>query len=161
MAVHDVAFNRLRPSLVASAIETMRHTDISLYVHGAPGISKSAVARQVADKLGIAFIDLRLSQMAPEDVRGVPVMGEIDGMKGVIWSPPLFFPRDLDYQKTEIVSGIQTIRFFNPIGSNGVHYCTKPEVRLVVAANDPVQITDRQIDRFTVAVQGTRQITWT
>jgi len=161
MAAHDVAFNRLRPSLVASAIETMRSTRISVYVHGAPGIAKSAVARQVADKLGIAFIDVRLSQMAPEDVRGVPMLGEVDGMKGVLWSPPLFFPRDLDYQKTETVTGTQTIRFFNPVGNNGIHYCTKPKIEIVPQGPVTVRITDRQKDRFTVEVDRSATITWT
>jgi hypothetical protein len=150
----DIAFNKLRPSLVAAAIEAMRHTKISLYVHGAPGIAKSAVARQVADKLGIAFIDVRLSQMAPEDLRGVPVLGEIDGMKGVLWSSPFFWPHDLDYFGNDHVNGTKTIHFFNPISNNGIHYCTTPRIEVVGDA----KITDRQLDRFTV--EGDGAFTW-
>ena len=153
MAAIDAALNKLRPSLVSTAIELMRHTGVSLYVHGAPGISKSAVARQVADRMGIAFIDVRLSQMAPEDVRGVPMLGEIDGMKGVLWSPPLFFPRDLDYQETEVVDGGKTIRFFNPIGNNGIRYCTKPQITAAPCDGKAVKIIDQKADRFTVMVQ--------
>src|ERR1044072_4206124 len=118
-----VALNKLRPSLVAQALEMIWETDVSLYIHGPPGIAKSAVAQQVATKKNAAFIDERWSQMAPEDVRGVPMLGESHGMQGVIWQPPLAFPRDLDYQKTEVVDGIATIRFFNPRGSNGLFYC--------------------------------------
>lgn len=150
----SVGLNILRPSLIAAAIHTIRNTKVSLYVHGAPGISKSAVARQVADSLGIAFIDVRLSQMAPEDVRGIPMLGERDGMTGVIWQPPLSFPRDLDYVKTEEVRGIKTIRFFNPLGDNRIHYCTSYDV--AVQPVDPthvVLITERQVDRFTVMLR--------
>lgn len=132
----------------------MRHTGVSLYVHGAPGISKSAVARQVADGLNIAFIDIRLSQMAPEDVRGVPMLGEQFGMKGVIWSPPLVFPRDLDLEQTQQVQGVQTIRFFNPVGNNDIHYCTKPKVS-VEALDDGLiaEVLDVKPDRFTVSMR--------
>lgn len=168
MAALDIALNKLRPSLVAEAIEVMRNTGVSLYVHGAPGIAKSAVAKQVADKLNMAFIDVRLSQMAPEDVRGVPMLGEIDGMQGVLWSPPLFFPRDLDYQRTEVISGSKTIRFFNPIGNNGVHYCTKPDVKIMSLDFDKqAEIVDWQLDRFTVVVKdyqgesSTATVMWT
>jgi MoxR-like ATPase len=149
----DIALNKLRPSLMATAIKTIHPTGISLYVHGAPGIAKSAVARQVADELNIAFIDLRLSQMAPEDVRGVPMLGEIHGVKGVLWTPPLCFPRDLDYQQTELVDGSKTIRFYNPIGSNGIHYCTTPTITVATKGPLTVEIIDRQLDRFTVTVK--------
>src|SRR5262245_34450535 len=110
----DIALNKLRPSLIAAAIETMRDTGLSLYIHGAPGISKSAVLSQGATKLGESFIDLRPSQLAPEDLRGVPMLGDVHGVQGVLWTPPLVFPRDLDYQQTERVDGGKTIHFFNP-----------------------------------------------
>lgn len=162
MAAIDVVLNKLRPSLVAAAISVMRDTGVSLYVHGAPGISKSAVARQVADRHGIAFIDVRLSQMAPEDVRGVPMLGEIDGMKGVLWSSPLFFPRDLDYQRTEVVDGTKVIRFFNPLGNNGIRYCTQPQITATSLDGTAVQIIDRKPDRFTVSLIGkpSSTVTW-
>lgn len=150
----SIALNQLRPSSVAVAIESIQSTEISLYVHGAPGIAKSAVARQVADRLGIAFIDVRLSQMAPEDVRGIPMLGELDGMKGVIWQPPLSFPRNLDYTKTEEVQGLKTIRFFNPIGNNGIHYCTQASI--TIEAVDPfyiATITEQSVDRFDVTLR--------
>lgn len=153
-SVSDTLFNTLRPSLIAKAILAIRSTSISLYIHGAPGISKSAVACQVANELGIAFIDLRLSQMAPEDVRGVPMLGERYGMHGMIWEPPLSFPRNLDYSKTELIHGIQEIRFFNPIGNNGIHYSTKSEITIQAVSSDHVaSIIDYGDDRFTVALR--------
>lgn len=168
MVAIDVAQNKLRPSLAAITIEAMRPTGVSLYIHGAPGIAKSAVARQVADKLGIAYIDVRLSQMAPEDVRGVPMLGEIDGMQGMIWQPPLVFPRDLDYQKTELVEGRKTIRFFNPLGNNRIHYCATPRIEVVpIESSHTVHLSDQSWDRFTVALTDRAnkpvngQVAWT
>ncbi len=118
---------KLSPSEVAHAILAMRNTGISLYVHGAPGISKSAVARQVADKLGIAFIDFRLTSVAPEDVRGVPFMDDQGGIKGLVWTPPLVFPRDLNLSGSVDVT-TSPINFYNPIGNNGIHYCKNPKI---------------------------------
>jgi MoxR-like ATPase len=147
----SIGFNRLKPSYIAEMIETIAATKISLYVHGSPGISKSAVARQVADKQGMAFIDVRLSQMAPEDVRGVPFIGEIDHVKGLIWTPPLIFPRDLALSGIQTISYTEVIRFFNPLGNNSIHYCTAP--KFTVTAVTPGQtalIAASSLNDFTV-----------
>lgn len=47
--------------------------DLSIMIWGAPGIGKSSVVRQVAEHAEIDLIDLRLSQLAPTDLRGLPV----------------------------------------------------------------------------------------
>ena len=44
-----------------------------LMIWGAPGIGKSTIIRNVAQELGIGFIDVRLAQREPVDVRGLPV----------------------------------------------------------------------------------------
>ena len=50
-----------------------RKIKIAIMIWGAPGIGKSGIAKQIADELGIGFKDLRLSQIAPTDLRGLPV----------------------------------------------------------------------------------------
>ncbi len=61
-----------------------------LMVWGAPGLGKSSILRQAADRLGIGFIDVRLAQREPVDIRGLPVPGE-DGVKWLVASE---WPRD-------------------------------------------------------------------
>ena len=61
-----------------------------LMVWGAPGLGKSSVMQQVAEELGIGFIDVRLAQREPVDIRGLPVPGE-DGVKWLVSSD---WPRD-------------------------------------------------------------------
>ena len=41
-------------------------------MHGKPGIGKSSLIRSMSEELRIGFIDLRLSQILPEDLRGFP-----------------------------------------------------------------------------------------
>ena len=61
-----------------------------LMVWGAPGLGKSSILRDVARELGIGFIDVRLAQREPVDIRGLPVPGK-DGVKWLVASE---WPRD-------------------------------------------------------------------
>ena len=51
----------------------LSHVLPPLMVWGAPGLGKSSIIRGVADEMGINFIDVRLAQREPVDVRGLPV----------------------------------------------------------------------------------------
>ena len=44
-----------------------------LLVRGSPGCGKSSIVRQVCEDRGIEFIDVRLAQIEPADIRGLPV----------------------------------------------------------------------------------------
>ena len=61
----------------------------SLMIWGAPGIGKSSVVAQVAESKSLELIDLRISQLAPTDLRGIPVPKE----DTAYWYPPEFLPR--------------------------------------------------------------------
>ena len=63
-----------------------------VFLWGPPGVGKSDIMRQVADENGIEVIDIRLGQMDPVDLRGVPYVE--DGTTK--WAVPAFFPRDPD-----------------------------------------------------------------
>ena len=61
-----------------------------LMVWGAPGLGKSSILQKAAMDEGIGFIDVRLAQREPVDIRGLPVPGE-DGVKWLVSSE---WPRD-------------------------------------------------------------------
>lgn len=59
---------------------------------GPPGVGKSAVIRSLCQQLGIGFVDVRLSQREPVDLRGLPVpRGD-----SVAWLLSSEWPRDPD-----------------------------------------------------------------
>ena len=61
---------------------------LSLMLWGPPGIGKSSIVADVASKNDLQLVDLRLSQLAPTDLRGLPV-----AENGVSrWFPPEFLP---------------------------------------------------------------------
>ena len=61
-----------------------------LMVWGAPGLGKSSILQKAAYDQGIGFIDVRLAQREPVDIRGLPVPGP-DGVKWLVSSD---WPRD-------------------------------------------------------------------
>lgn len=63
-----------------------------IMLRGAPGVGKSSIIRSVAEKLGIGFIDIRLAEMEPVDLRGLPVPNH--EAKSVQWYVTADLPRD-------------------------------------------------------------------
>lgn len=64
------------------------HVKHSVFVWGAPGIGKSSAVKQVAEEQNLELIDLRISQLAPTDIRGLPYTK--DGKAH--FAPPSFLP---------------------------------------------------------------------
>jgi len=62
----------------------------SVFIWGAPGIGKSSIVHKVAKDNDLELIDLRISQLAPTDVRGLPFVE--DGLAR--FAPPSFLPRE-------------------------------------------------------------------
>jgi hypothetical protein len=73
-------------------IETVLDTDTPLFIHGSPGIGKSYIVADVAEKKALELVDIRLSQLDPVDLRGIPSIKE----EQTVWMPPVFFPKDPD-----------------------------------------------------------------
>lgn len=63
---------------------------LSLMLWGPPGIGKSSIVAGAAEKAGLRLVDLRLSQLAPTDLRGLPVAD--NGVSR--WYPPEFLPTE-------------------------------------------------------------------
>lgn len=62
------------------------HTPVMLW--GPPGVGKSQMVAQVARRHSVAMIDIRLSQMEPSDLRGIPFRS---GSR-VEWAVPSLLP---------------------------------------------------------------------
>ncbi len=73
-------------------LNTLIESDTPVFIHGSPGIGKSYIVADIAEKNNLELVDVRLSQMDPVDLRGVP------SIKGdqTVWMPPVFFPKDPD-----------------------------------------------------------------
>lgn len=137
--VSDLVLQTYKPSEIAQMIHALNKAQRPLFVWGKPGIAKSAVSMSVATSLGIAFADVRLSQVDPTDLRGMPYPVIENGVHYMAWSAPEVLPRDLDIiveRETKFpVSMMIHFPVANPLGSNGIHYVT--DIGFTVAAHDP------------------------
>ena len=61
-----------------------------VFLWGPPGIGKSEVVASVAKELGGLMIDLRMAQMEPTDIRGIPFYNKDSGRMD--WAPPIDLP---------------------------------------------------------------------
>jgi hypothetical protein len=61
-----------------------------MFLWGPPGIGKSEVVAQITKELGGFMIDLRLGQMDPTDIRGIPFFNKELGKMD--WAPPIDLP---------------------------------------------------------------------
>lgn len=82
----------MRPVAVIETLISMIKAQQPVMLHGSPGIGKSQVVKQVADSMGLQLIDLRLSQLDPVDLRGVPSVNA--KTKQTNWNTPSFLPHD-------------------------------------------------------------------
>lgn len=87
----------LKPSQVKPAIKHAILAKRPVFLWGPPGIGKSSILKQISEELNMDFEDVRLSQMSPDDIKGIPFpMTDADGIQRVHWIPPHFFPRDVN-----------------------------------------------------------------
>ena len=80
------------PADLMTALARLVSADVklSVMIWGPPGVGKSSIVAQTAAKASLRLVDLRLSQLAPTDLRGLPVAR--DGKAQ--WYPPEFLPHD-------------------------------------------------------------------
>jgi MoxR-like ATPase len=81
----------MTPAELKNYLATLIDRDLKLSVMlwGPPGIGKSSIVAQLAAERGLELVDLRLGQLSPTDLRGLPVAK--DGT--AVWYPPEFLPR--------------------------------------------------------------------
>jgi len=69
-----------------ASVRDGHHTPVMLW--GPPGVGKSQMVAQVGARHGVPVVDIRLSQMEPSDLRGIPYRVE----QRVEWAPPSMLP---------------------------------------------------------------------
>ncbi|MGD8853063.1 MAG: AAA family ATPase, partial [Gammaproteobacteria bacterium] len=83
----------MRPAHLLTILETEfqsvqhgQHTPVMLW--GPPGVGKSQIVVQIAQRHEVPAIDIRLSQMEPTDLRGIPfrVADQVE------WAVPAMLP---------------------------------------------------------------------
>lgn len=125
------------------------------YVAGPPGIGKSDIVAQVADDFGLKLLDIRLSQMLPEDLTGLP---SLDAKTGKAEYNPfstfpmagdkipdnyngwLIFLDELSSASEEVFAAIYSLLLGHRVGGKPVH----PKALIVAAGN---RATDSAIAR--------------
>ena len=82
----------MKPAELTRFLATLVRNEVKLsaMIWGPPGIGKSSIVQQTAAAHDLPCIDLRLSQLAPTDLRGLPVAE--NGRSR--WYPPEFLPDD-------------------------------------------------------------------
>jgi len=80
----------MRPKDVKETLGSAYRLRQPVFVWGPPGVGKSETVAQVAEELGIALIDMRLSLLSEVDLRGIPSVRD----NLTTWNPPDFLPRD-------------------------------------------------------------------
>ena len=83
----------MRPAHLLTVIEKEyastregHHTPVMLW--GPPGVGKSQMVAQIAERHNAPLIDIRLSQMEPSDLRGIPFKSGEE----VVWAIPAMLP---------------------------------------------------------------------
>lgn len=86
----DDAINIIESSVKAQLASSNPHQLPAIMLRGAPGVGKSTIVREIAERLGIEFIDVRLAQLERVDFCGLPSVE--DGTTK--WNVPSIWPRD-------------------------------------------------------------------
>lgn len=83
----------MRPSQLATVLDTefisaqhQQHTPVMLW--GPPGVGKSQLVHQIGARHQVKVVDIRLSQMEPSDLRGIPFKSG----EHVEWAIPAMLP---------------------------------------------------------------------
>ena len=82
---HTITSVQARKAIL-SAFKTKR----PVFLWGPPGIGKSDVVQEIATELNGHVIDLRMAQMEPTDIRGIPFFNK--DINKMDWAPPVDLP---------------------------------------------------------------------
>ena len=84
-----------------AAIQRCFNKQRPIFLWGPPGIGKSELVEGITEDLGGKMYDLRLAQMDPTDIRGIPYYNKDNGMMD--WAPPIDLPTAEEASKYPVV----------------------------------------------------------
>ena len=84
----------MKASDITQVVNRLFKQKLPVFIWGAPGIGKSSIVKQIAQKEGLEFLDLRLSLLDPTDLKGIPFL-DVENHEGV-WAKPSFLPKEGD-----------------------------------------------------------------
>lgn len=126
--------------------------DISILIRGDHGIGKSAIARQLATKMGFDpkdIIDRRLSQQTEGDMIGLPSTdGEVtrfnppDWVRSACLAPKFLFLDELNRATTEVMQAAFQLVLDRELNGWKLH----PKTRVYAAINTSSQYTVNEVD---------------
>lgn len=86
--------NFVTPKTSVPLVEDALYCRLVPMLHGSPSIGKSAIVAQIAKKLNLLLIDVRMAGFDPVDMNGLPMFDPIKGLASFI--PMDTFPLDTD-----------------------------------------------------------------
>lgn len=94
--MHNLVSSEEAINLIETSVKTLINNPSladslpPILLRGAPGVGKSTIVKNIAKKLNIGFVDVRLAEMERVDFAGLPSVA--DGTTN--WNVPSFWPRD-------------------------------------------------------------------
>lgn len=79
----------MKPSNIASALESLITAHQPVMIWGPPGVGKSKTVEAVAERMKYKYLDLRLPLLDVVDLRGIPTVKN----GTTVWMTPSMFPR--------------------------------------------------------------------
>ena len=86
----QVEYRTVTTTGAKSAIKVAFKKKRPIFLWGPPGVGKSDIVQQITDEAGGFMFDLRLGQMDPTDLRGMPFFNKDLGVMD--WAPPIDLP---------------------------------------------------------------------
>ena len=86
----EVLHRTVGPKAAKKALRKAFKKQRPIFLHGAPGIGKSDIIKQLGEELGAYVIDVRLSLWEPTDIKGIPYFDSNTGT--MVWAPPSELP---------------------------------------------------------------------
>ena len=129
----------------ARLAETLLHVAVvrPVFIWGAPGVGKSTLVAQFADALGLECVSLLGTQLAPEDLIGVPKIVSTDAGDRSRFCPPEMIARDEPYVLflDELNGASQDVQkaFYSLILEHRIGDYRLPEGSVVIGAGNRAQ----------------------